>query len=455
MDIPFTTKKQKRVLIVGAGFAGLTLARKLSATYFQVVLLDKNNYHQFQPLLYQVATAGLEPSSISFPLRKVFQSKRNVFIRVAEVKTILPEACEIITNVGIIPYDYLVLANGADTNFFGNENLRQYGYSMKSVSEALLIRNTLLQNYEQALVTSNEDERTALLNIVVVGGGPTGVELAGAIAEMKNKLLPKDYPELNFDSMKIYLLEAAEGLLGGMSHSSGQTVKKYLETLGVTVNTGTSVKDYNGETVFLNDKTTLTSKCLIWAAGVKGVPIPGISQDVILPNNRIKVDGYNRVLYHQGIFALGDLASMVSKDTPRGHPQVAPVAMQQATLLAKNLECLLTAQPLTSFVYNDQGSMATVGRNLAVAEMGKLKLRGFIAWATWMFIHLMSVIGVKNRLFIFINWMWQYITYDQSLRLIIRPTEKKKEIEATKTQNFITINNGFSPNKKHQVFTPI
>lgn len=454
MDIPLKTKKQKRVVIVGAGFAGLTLAKKLSSEYFQVVLLDKNNYHQFQPLLYQVATAGLEPSSISFPLRKVFHAKANVFIRVAEVKNISPTTHEVETNIGNIPYDFLVLANGAETNFFGNKNLPTYGYSMKSVSEALLIRNTLLQNYEQALVTSNEQERNALLNIVVVGGGPTGVELAGAIAEMKNKLLPKDYPELNFDSMKIYLLEAANGLLGGMSTTSGDRVKNYLKRLGVTVKTGTSVSDYSGETVYLSDGTTLSSRCLIWAAGVKGVPIPGIPEAVILPNQRIKVDAYNRVLQQEDIFALGDIACMVAEDTPRGHPQVAPVAMQQATLLATNLESLISNEVLTPFVYHDKGSMATVGRNLAVAEVGKVKLHGFFAWITWMFVHLMSVIGVKNRLFILINWMWQYVTYDQSLRLIIRPTEKKKTIKNNDVQDLAPAIS-FANHQKHQVINHI
>ena len=425
MDIP-NSIKQRRVVIAGAGFAGLTLAKKLSEHYFQVVLVDKNNYHQFQPLLYQVATAGLEPSSISFPLRKVFREKENVFIRVAEVKKIVPQNNEIETSIGPISYDYLVLANGAETNFFGNENLRQYGYSMKSVSEALLIRNTLLQNYEHALVTNNEDERKALLNIVIVGGGPTGVELAGAIAEMKNKLLPRDYPELNFTSMKIYLLEAGAGLIGSMSPESAERVKGYLAGLGVQVLTGTAVKDYDGETVYLNNETTLKSRCLIWSAGVKGAVIPGISEQVALVNNRLHVDEFNRVAGTQNVFAIGDIACMNSDDLPKGHPQVAPVAMQQAQLLAKNLQLLLTGKPLKAFKYLDKGSMATVGRHLAVAEMGRVKYRGLTAWLIWMLVHLMSVIGLKNRLFILINWVWQYITYDQSLRLIIRPTEKKK-----------------------------
>jgi NADH:ubiquinone reductase (H+-translocating) len=425
MDIPISIKQQ-RVVIAGAGFAGLTLAKQLSEQYFQVVLVDRNNYHQFQPLLYQVATAGLEPSSISFPLRRVFREKKNVFIRVAEVKSIVPEKNEIETSIGPIAYDYLVLAHGAETNFFGNENLHHYGYSMKSVSEALLIRNTLLQNYEHALVTNNEDERKALLNIVIVGGGPTGVELAGAVAEMKNKLLPRDYPELNFNSMKIYLLEAAAGLISAMSPESAERVKGYLGGLGVHVLTGTAVKDYDGETVYLENDSTLKSRCLIWAAGVRGALIPGISEQAVLPNKRLRVDGNSLITGSKNIFAIGDIACMNLDALPKGHPQVAPVAMQQARLLAKNLKSLVTGRSLKPFKYQDKGSMATVGRHLAVAEMGRIKFRGLTAWLIWMLVHLMSVIGLKNRLFILINWVWQYMTYDQSLRLIIRPTEKKK-----------------------------
>lgn len=380
MDIPETGVKEKRVVIVGAGFAGLTLARKLSGQHFQVMLLDKNNYHQFQPLLYQVATAGLEPSSISFPLRKVFQDQKNIFIRVAEVKKVVHERNEIETSIGLIPYDYLVLAHGAESNFFGNENLHHHGYSMKSVSEALLIRNTLLQNYEHALVTNNESDRLALLNIVIVGGGPTGVELAGAIAEMKNKLLPKDYPELNFTSMKIYLLEAAAGLINSMSPASATRVKGYLEGLGVEVLTGTAVKDYDGETVYLSDESTLRTRCLIWAAGVKGAAMEGLPAAAVLGNKRISVDLYNRIAGTANVFALGDIACMMSEQQPKGHPQVAPVAMQQAALLAGNLKRLVSQQPLKPFLYQDKGSMATVGRNLAVAEMGKFKFHGLTAW---------------------------------------------------------------------------
>lgn len=417
-------ERQKRVVIVGAGFAGLTLARKLSPRYFQVVLLDRNNYHQFQPLLYQVATAGLEPSSISFPLRKVFHNKKNVYIRVAEVQKVCTAEKQLETSIGFISYDYLVLAHGAETNFFGNAHLQQHGYAMKSVSEALLIRNSLLQNYEKALVTSDSDARQALLNVVIVGGGPTGVELAGAVAEMKNKILPRDYPELNFAGMQVHLVEAGPSLLGSMSASSAARVKTYLENLGVLVRTGTVVECYDGYTVHLAGGSTLRSRCLIWAAGVKGNALDGLPTEVLLPNGRIKAGAFNSVEGMENVYVLGDVACQQSEAYPRGHPQVAPVAMQQAALLAANLERRAKGQEMVPFVYRDKGSMATVGRNLAVAEKGKLKLRGFIAWAAWMAVHLMSVIGVKNRLLILVNWMWQYITYDQSLRLIIKPSEK-------------------------------
>lgn len=427
MELPDIESYQKRVVIVGAGFAGLTLAKKLSSKYFQVVLLDKNNYHQFQPLLYQVATAGLEPSSISFPLRKIFQKRKNVFIRIAEVKSVNAESNSVCTSIGDISYDYLVLANGAETNYFGMEDLHQNAFSMKSVSEALLLRNTLLQNYEQAVNCNSEEEKKAFLNIVIVGGGPTGVELAGAIAEMKNKILPKDYPELNFNQMNVYLMEAAPRLLNGMSEASGKKVEEYLTDLDVHVQCGTSVKNYDGHAVSLSTGNILFSRCLIWAAGVKGAMLNGLPQISILPNKRIVVDEFSCIEGVQNIFAIGDIASMKSGVYEKGHPQIAPVAIQQANLLARNLVNKEQKKELKPFQYKDKGSMATVGRNLAVAELGKLKLNGFIAWVGWMMVHLMSIIGVKNRLFILINWTWQYVTYDQSLRLIIRPSEKKSK----------------------------
>ena len=429
MEIPKKYGQQKRVVIVGAGFAGLTLAKKLSIKHFQVVLIDKNNYHQFQPLLYQVATSGLEPSSISFPLRKIFQKKKNIVIRLTSVIAVSPETKTVQTEIGDIEYDYLVMAQGATTNYYNNDSLEKNAYSMKSVSEALWLRNNLLQHYESALNPMDKEERNSLLNVVIVGGGPTGVELAGAIAEMKRKILPKDYAELNFGHMHICLLEAAPGLLNGMDNKSGETVVKYLERLGVEVQTNTAVKDYDGETVILSNGKIIRSRNLIWAAGVKGVSIPGIPATSVAANNRLIVDQYNKIAELQDIYAIGDIALMQEKKSEKGHPQVAQVAIQQAKLLAKNLQRIETGKPLDAFVYNDKGSMATVGRNLAIAEIGKLKLRGFVAWYVWMFVHLMSIVGIKNRLFVLINWVWQYITYDQSLRLIITASSKKGKIQ--------------------------
>ena len=377
MDTQDKYGNQKRVVIVGAGFAGLTLAKKLASKYFQVILIDKNNYHQFQPLLYQVATSGLEPSSISFPLRKIFQNKRNVIIRMTEVTAISPETKTVHTGIGEMSYDYLVLAHGATTNYYNNSRLQKNAYSMKSVPEALLLRNTLLQNYELALNAENKEQRSSLLNVVIVGGGPTGVELAGAIAEMKKKILPKDYTEINFGHMHIHLLEAAPRLLNGMSAQSGNIVVEYLNRLGVEVQTNTAVKDYDGETVSLSNGKTIHSRCLIWAAGVKGVSIPGVPASAVAANDRLLVDQYNQVKDLPGVYAIGDIASMQDEALPKGHPQVAQVAIQQAGLLAKNLEKIELGRLLTAFRYKDKGSLATVGRNLALAEIGENKAERF------------------------------------------------------------------------------
>jgi len=432
MDIPSKHGLQKRIVIVGAGFAGLTLAKKLSPTYFQVILIDKNNYHQFQPLLYQVATSGLEPSSISFPLRKILQHYKNVYIRIAEVKNILPAENRIETSIGDIDFDYLVLAQGAETNYFNNQSLQQNSYSMKSVAEALYLRNTLLQNFEKALISNNEKERDALLQIVIVGGGPTGFELAGAIAEMKNNILPKDYPELDFRQMNIILIEASSRLLSSISAQSAEKAQQYLEDLGVKVQVNTSVNNYDGRSVSLSDGTMLCSRCLVWAAGVKGMALKGLPLSSVLPNDRIRVDAFNRIHGMANAFAIGDVAFMPDEENPKGHPQVAPVAIQQAELLAKNLKNIVLRRKPEAFIYHDKGSMATVGRNLAVVEMGKFKIKGFSAWIIWMLVHLMSIIGIKNKLLILINWIWHYVTYDQSLRLIIRPFENTNKADNEK-----------------------
>lgn len=422
--------EQKRVVIVGAGFGGLVLARKLSQNSdLQIVLIDKNNYHQFQPLFYQVAMAGLEPSSIAFPLRKIFQSKKNVNIRVTQVLKINPDVNVIETGLGAIEYDYLVLATGADTNFFGMKNIIENAMPMKSVSEALAIRNRMLQNFEDALSAETLEERLGLMNIVIVGGGPTGVEIAGTLAEMKRHILPKDYPELNFDSMQIYLYESSSEVLEVMSDEASVKAKQYLTDLGVNLRLGVRIADFDGKYAFTNTGDRLRTNNLIWAAGVKANGLEGIPTTAYGRGGRVIVNRFNQVEGFKNVFALGDLALMTEEKYPNGHPQLAQPAMQQGELLAKNFARLLNGQEMKPFTYKDLGSMATVGRNLAVVDLPFWKFQGFFAWMTWMFVHLISIVGVKNRLLIFINWLWNYVTYDQSLRLIIKPKIIKEKLE--------------------------
>jgi NADH dehydrogenase len=425
IELPPYTPGQQRVVIIGAGFGGLRLARKLLSRDFQVILLDRLNYHQFQPLLYQVATSGVKPSSISFPLRKIFHHRSNVIIRIAEVESLDPGRKRVTTSIGDVPYDILVLAHGATTHYFNMQDIERYAFPMKSVPEALLLRNTLLQRFEEALSTETPGEKQADLNLVVVGGGPTGVELAGTLAEMKMKILPMDFPELDFSAMHIYLLEASPRLLNGMSEASGDKVKNYLTRLGVTVMTETAVTGYDGETVNLKNGNSIPSRTLIWAAGVRGNYLPGLPGEAAAPASRIRVDEFNRVAGLTDVYAIGDIAFMPSDAYPKGHPQVAPVAIQQADNLAHNLAAARQGKSTKAFRYRDKGSMATVGRNLAVAEMGKLRMGGLIAWLAWMAVHLFSIVGVKNKIFIFLNWIWQYFTYDSSLRLIITPARER------------------------------
>lgn len=413
--------KEKRIVVIGGGFAGLKLIRKLVKHKFQIVLIDKNNYHQFQPLFYQVATAGLEPSAIAFPFRKIFQSRKNFFLRVTEVVSIDTSLQRVITKIGYVNYDVLIIATGAETNFFGKDHLRDLIYPMKSVSEALGLRNRIIENYEKALIVEDPDEREGLLNIAIVGGGATGVELAGAIAEMKKFILPKDYPELDFNKMYIYLLEASDGVLKVMSNESSQKAYEYLVKLGVRVWINSRVKDYDGKEVILENNKTLRTNTFIWAAGVCGKPLEGIATHSIGRAGRLIVDEYNKVSGYENIFALGDIAYMSTEKYPNGHPQVAQVAIQQADNLAKNFVNNKKGKSFKPFRYKDLGSMATVGRNLAVVDLPFVRFQGFFAWLVWMFIHLMSIVGVKNRILIFVNWLWNYFTFDQSLRLIIRP----------------------------------
>lgn len=418
---------QSRIVIIGGGFAGLTLLRKLRKKNFQVVLIDQYNYHQFQPLFYQIATAGLEPSSISFPFRKIFQSRKNIFIRITQVTSVDTQNKRVITKIGHINYDYLVIAAGVETNYFGNEHVKEKSYPMKSVPEALLLRNTILQNLENALITDDPDEREGLLNLVIIGGGPTGVELSGALAEMKKFVLPKDYPEINFDEMNIHLVEALPAILNAMSRKSSEKALKYLQDLGVDVLLNKKVQDYDGKNVMFSDNTLIRSNMMIWTAGVSAIKFEGLPPEAFGRGGRLLVNRISMVKGFNDIFALGDIALMTEEKFPNGHPQVAQVAIQQAQTLARNFSNLNYEEKLLPFYYNDKGSMATVGRNLAVADLPWISFHGFIAWLIWMFIHLVSLSGFKNKIITFINWTWNYVTYDQSLRLIIRPSSKSKK----------------------------
>ncbi len=412
-----------KLIILGGGFAGLRLANVLSnQKEIDITLIDRFNYHQFQPLFYQVATAALDASNISFPLRKAFQKSKNVRIRMGEVTGIDTVNKTVTTNEDVYTYDYLVIATGATTNFFGNKNLEQYAFPMKSTVEALQLRHKLIHNFEDALHTDDPATLQQLMNIVVVGGGPTGVELSGAIAELKKYVLPKDYPELDFSKMNIYLLEGTGKTLAAMSEQSSADSLLYLQKLGVTVMTNSLLDDYDGNTVTLKNGTTIHSSLVIWAAGIKGNVPAGIDASLIAKGNRIKVDRYNQVLNVPDVFAIGDIAYMEDEQFSNGHPQVAPVAVQQATLLAENLRRIQKGNELIAFRYKDKGAMATVGRNLAVVDVPKPKLHfgGFFAWLIWMGLHLMLILGVKNKFFVFTNWLYNYVTYDQSLRLIFK-----------------------------------
>jgi len=414
-----------RVIIIGCGFAGLKLAKMLSNKKdLEILLIDKNNYHQFQPLFYQVATAGLDASNISFPIRKIFQKAKNVRFRLAVVNEIKQAENKIVTNIGEFEYDTLVIATGATTNFFGKEILEETAFPMKSTSEALTLRNHIIDNFEDALQAKNEEELAARMTFIIVGGGPTGVELSGAIAEMRNTILPKDYPELDFSKMKILLVEGSPQTLAVMSDKSSEQSQKYLEKLGVQVKVNTVVKDYDGTTATLSTGETIETKTLLWMDGVKGnVPV-GIDALHIVRGNRIQVDRCNKVIGAENIYAVGDIGYMETPNYPHGHPQLANVAINQAKNLAKNLVHQVNGNKhlQAEFEYHDKGAMATVGRNLAVVDIPKPKIHfgGFLAWLVWMFLHLMLILGVKNKAQIFINWMYKYFTYDQNLRLLIR-----------------------------------
>lgn len=414
-----------RIIIIGGGFGGLELVKGLRNVNAQVVLFDKYNHHTFQPLLYQVATSGLETNSIVFPFRKRFAHQADFFFRLGEVIQIKPEENYIETTIGGINYDYLIMATGATTNFYGMQELEDHAMALKTITDAIRLRNRIIRNLEFALLTDNNETMNSLMDFVIVGGGPTGVELAGALSELKRNVFPKDYKELDLSHMDIHLVEAAPRLLNGMSDIAAEKALSYLRKMGVKVHLNLAVKSYNGyEAVFNNGEKILT-RTLVWAAGVKGNPIKGFAKECISRANRLKVDQYNRVKGHENIFAIGDVAVMEGDEKfPNGHPMMAPPAMQQGTLLAENLKRLMAKGPIQPFSYTDKGSMATIGRNKAVVDTKGIKIQGFIAWYIWMFVHLMSIMGFKNKVFTFFSWLWSYFSYDRSNRLIIgRPKE--------------------------------
>ncbi|WP_417444869.1 NAD(P)/FAD-dependent oxidoreductase [Joostella sp.] len=438
MNIPQTS--YPRVVIIGGGFGGIALAKKLAKQEMQVVLLDKHNYHTFQPLLYQVSTGGLEPDSIAYPIRKILSKYPNFYFRLAMVKGVDSEKNTLDTDIGPLKYDYLVLATGSTTNFFGNKEIEANSMIMKTVPEALNLRSLILENFEEALLTDSMDRQDALMNFVIVGAGPTGVELAGALAEIKRGILPKDYPDLDTRRAQINIVQSGDKLLKGMSEKASEKAEDYLEELGVNVWKNTRVTSYDGDLVTTNTDLTFHTATLIWAAGVKGETIKGVDgKDSITFSNRIKVNDYNQVEGFKNIFAIGDIACMVSDDFPAGHPMVAQVAIQQGTHLGVNLVAFLEDEKVMKpFVYKDKGTMATVGRNKAVVDMPKFKFQGVFAWFVWMFVHLFFLIGFRNRVVVFINWVYNYIRFDREARLIIRPYKKEKtkvvKMNAVKTE---------------------
>ena len=422
MNIPDI--KLPRVVVIGAGFAGLKLSRNIDTNFYQLVLIDKNNFHTFQPLLYQVASAGLEPDSIAYPIRKILGRKKNTFFRLAEVQKIQSDKNLVTTDIGDLKYDYLVIASGADNNFFGNKTIEDNSLPMKSLVDSLNMRSKILGNFEKALNTNNPELRKELMNFVIVGAGPTGVELAGALAELRNKILPNDFPDLDLSKMHIHLIEASSRVLAAMSVKSSEKAFNYLKKLNVNVYTGTFVKNFTNNVVSTSEGKEFKCDTFIWAAGVSATFPEGIDASSIGRHNRIVVN--DKLELGDDIYVLGDTALVKSHKYPDGLPMLGSVAMQQGAYMAKQFNRKAKNSSWNEFRYNDKGTMATIGRNLAVVEVGKFKFQGFFAWFVWMFVHLMLLVGFRNRVVVFVNWTWNYFRYNNGLRLIVRPYKKKR-----------------------------
>lgn len=432
MSINIQRNQKKRVVIVGGGLGGLRLAEDLYGSGMQVVLIDKNNFHQFPPLIYQIASAGIDPSSISFPFRQIFRKRKDFYFRMAEARMVDSEKKILQTSIGKIDYDYLVLAAGATTNFFGNKNIEEWAIPMKTVPEAMGLRNALLSNFERALTCATEEERQELLNVVIVGGGATGVEIAGALAEMRRYVIPYDYPDMDSSLMHIYLIEAGDRLLAGLSQESSQKAYEFLKSMGVDIQFGKMVTDYRDHKVVMKDGTEIPTRTFLWVSGIRANAMPGIDESHMGRGFRFKVDEYNRIPGVEDVFVIGDQCLQTSDAAyPNGHPQVAQVAIQQAKNLAKNLKLInqgADSSELTAFRYKNLGSMATIGRNKAVVEIGKFRSQGFFAWVLWLVVHLRSILGVKNKVMVLLNWLWKYVSYNDSIRMITYAT-KPREVE--------------------------
>jgi NADH dehydrogenase len=424
MNIPESTLP--RIVIIGGGFAGIAMARQLRSKNVQIVMLDKHNYHNFQPLMYQVATGGLEAGSIAYPIRKIIQDYPDCYFRLCEVKYIDSKLNKVVADIGELHYDYLVIATGSKTNYFGNKEIERNSMAMKTIPQSLNIRSLILENFEQAVLTKDTAERNCLINFCLVGGGPTGVELAGALAEMKKAILQKDYPDLDIAKMEINLIQSGNRILNTMSEKSSLAAEKFLENLGVKIWKNMRVLNYDGKTITTNSDVSFDTSTVIWTAGVQGAMPSGLSQESVDARaGRIRVDAFNQVVGYQNVFAIGDIAQMESQKNPLGHPMMAQPAMQQGKHLAENIIRKVEGTIMQPFEYNDKGSMATIGRNKAVVDLPHGHFNGFFAWIVWMFVHLFSLIGFKNKAVVLMNWVYNYIRFDREGRLIMRPYKKK------------------------------
>ena len=424
MDVKDNTKFPQ-VVIIGGGFGGLEVAKKLADKPVEVLMLDKHNHHTFQPLLYQVATGSLEAESIAFSLRKNFDKQKNFRFRIAEVSAINPEKNTVETTIGDIAYDYLVIATGSTTNFFGNKQMEKFAMPMKSIPEALDLRYLILQNFEEAILKNSREEREPYLTFVLVGAGPTGSELAGSLAELRNHVLTKDYPELKKEEMKVYLVDFMPKVLNAFSEEASKGAYKFLEDMGVEMMLGVKVENYDGNEITFEGGKVIRTKNVIWSAGVMGVVPDGINKDAIVKGNKIKIDQNCRVEGTPNIFAIGDVAAMITEETPKGHPGVAQVAIQQGKHVGEYITHSMNGETMKPFKYFDKGSLATLGRNKAVADIWKIKLQGFFAWVIWLFVHITFLMGFRNKIIVFVNWIGSYVTFNGGSRLIIRPLEKE------------------------------